>query len=191
MTASEGKKSDHEDDDDDDDDGRDKEEPPEDGDEGPEDSRPEEKGPEEPEPNKDLDKTTDGKQKRPPPTVLPKPKPKAKDIGEIPTFISSFGDRTVPEGSLVRLDAVVKSESDVTAEWRKNDEIINLEDFSHFTVISEGNLYSLLISDTSENDSGVYTCLLTNITGTATCSAKIEISGKRLFGISSFKRETV
>ena len=179
MTASEGKKSDREDDDKD-------EEPPEDGDnenEGPEEPGPEEKGPEEPRPNKDMDETRDQKQKRPPPTVLPKPKPKAKPLGEIPVFISSFGDRTTPVGSLVRLDAVVKSDTDVNVEWRKNNEAINFEDLSHFTVISEGNLYSLLITETSENDSGVYTCLLTNNTGTAKCSAKLEITGKFFFAI--------
>lgn len=175
MTTSEGKKSDREDDDDKD------EEQPEDEDnenEGSEEPGPKEKGPEEPGPNRDLDETPDEKQKRPPPTVLPKPKPKAKPLGEIPVFVSSFGNRTAQVGSLVRLDAVIKSQTDVNVEWRKNDEVINFEDFSHFTVISEGNLYSLLITETSENDSGVYTCLLTNNAGTAKCSAKLEIAGK-------------
>ena len=182
MTTSEGKKSDREDDD------RDKEEPPEDDDEGegPKKSGLDEKRPEDQEPSKNLDRTPEGKQRRAPPTVLPKPKPKAKPLGEIPALISSFGDRTAPEGSLVRLDVVVKSETSVNAEWRKNDEVINLEDFSHFTVISEGNLYSLLITETSEIDSAVYTCLLTNNAGTAKCSAKLEITGKFLLEFGGF-----
>ena len=174
MTTSEGKKSDREDDD------RDNEEPPEDEGEGPKGPGPEEKRPEDQEPSKNLDRTPEGKQKRAPPTVLPKPKPKAKPLGEVPTLISSFGDRTAPEGSLVRLDVVVKSETSVNAEWRKNDEVINLQDFSHFTVISEGNLYSLLITETSEIDSAVYTCLLTNNAGTAKCSATLKITGRFL-----------
>ena len=173
MTASEGEKSDRGDDD------EDKEEPPEDEDNEEQGSQePGPQGPKEPGPSQEPDQKPDEKKKGPPPTVLPKPKPKAKHLGEIPTFISSFGDRTAPEGSLVRLDVVVKSESDVNAEWRKNDELINSEDFSHFTVISEGNLYSLLITETARTDSGLYTCFLTNKAGTAKCSAKLDISGK-------------
>lgn len=166
MTSSDREKSDHEDDDEDK-----EEEPPEDEENN--------EGLDEPETEQEPESRPDEKKKPPPPTVLPKPKQIASHVGEIPVLVSTFDDRTVLEGSLTRFDVVVKSELDVNVEWRKNEDVINSEDFSHFTVISDGDLYSLLITETLKNDSGLYTCILTNNVGTEKCSANLNITGKQ------------
>ena len=165
LTDTEGEKSDRDD--------EDKDEEPE---EEEDDLEPDEQGPDsEKEPEKESEKET---KKKPPPAILPKPKPKMKPEGDEPVIISSFKDRTVNEGSLVRLDVVVESDSDVTVEWRLNDDVISSQDFSHFTVLSEGNTQSLLITETRESDSGAYSCLVRNDFGTAEYSAILRVTGE-------------
>lgn len=165
ATESEREKSDHEDDD-------------EDGNEEPEerDEEPEERD----KPESDQESQHEPKEKTrkaPPPAVLPKPKTRSKDLDDLPELVSSFDDRTVEEGSLVRMDCEVKSGSEVLVEWLVDNELISSEAFSHFTLINDGNLYSLLIAETRLEDSAVYTCCATNEAGTTKCTAELIVTG--------------
>ena len=164
ATESEREKSDHEDDDEDED-----EEP-----QG-KDEKPEER--DQPESDQESEHEPEEKaRKAPPPTVLPKPKSRSKDL-DLPEFVSSFDDRTVEEGNLVRMDCEIRSGSEVLVEWLIDNELISSEAFSHFTLINDGDLYSLLIAETRLADSALYTCSATNEAGTTKCTADLTVTG--------------
>uniref|UniRef100_H2YHI4 Myosin light chain kinase, smooth muscle n=1 Tax=Ciona savignyi TaxID=51511 RepID=H2YHI4_CIOSA len=93
-------------------------------------------------------------------------------VETMPSFVKKLEDRVIPDGSSnVTLSCVVEGGPD--ARWMIEDELI--EDGEDFRYISDGNIRGLLISEVFPEDSGVYSCVISNTTGESRCSCKISV----------------
>uniref|UniRef100_H2YHI5 Ig-like domain-containing protein n=1 Tax=Ciona savignyi TaxID=51511 RepID=H2YHI5_CIOSA len=93
-------------------------------------------------------------------------------VETMPSFVKKLEDRVIPDGSSnVTLSCVVEGSPD--ARWMIEDELI--EDGEDFRYISDGNIRGLLISEVFPEDSGVYSCVISNTTGESRCSCKISV----------------
>ena len=116
------------------------------------------------------------------PPAKPKPKPKVppQKIGNAPEFIVPLVNMQVIQGNVARLDACVKSDSKVTVKWYSGDDLVTSSSFSNFTLISDGDLHSLLIPEVSLLDTDLFTCTAVNEYGEVTCSADLLVMRKYL-----------
>ncbi|XP_030058995.1 myopalladin isoform X2 [Microcaecilia unicolor] len=96
-------------------------------------------------------------------------------IVQPPSFIQKLKSREVPEGARVQLDCIVLGTP--TPEVRWYCERQELENSPDIQIIQTGNLYSLIISEAFEEDTGRYSCFASNIHGTDSTSAEIYIEG--------------
>ncbi len=114
--------------------------------------------------------------KPPPPAVKPKPKPKLASSSQ-PVFLSLLENHDAHEGSLVRMDVKIKSDSKFDVEWFYREELITSEKYPHITLLSDDDVFSMLFTQAKIEHSGLYTCSVKNDGGQVKCSAELRIAG--------------
>ncbi|KAJ3591665.1 hypothetical protein NHX12_006797, partial [Muraenolepis orangiensis] len=93
-----------------------------------------------------------------------------------PNFIQRLQSLTVTQGSQVRLDVRVTGiPTPVVKFYREGAEIQSSPDFS---IVQEGDLYSLLIAEAFPEDSGMYSVNAANSSGRATSTAELMVQGE-------------
>ncbi|KAI1899475.1 hypothetical protein AGOR_G00062180 [Albula goreensis] len=90
-----------------------------------------------------------------------------------PTFESIMEDMDVHVGETPRFAVVVEGKPIPDIMWYKNDTL--LSESSHFTFVYDDNECSLVILNTHEEDSGVYTCTAKNLAGVVSCKAELTV----------------
>lgn len=94
-----------------------------------------------------------------------------------PEFLIPVSDATCESGDAVTLRCKVCGRPRPTITWRGPDNN-SLSNNGHYSMTySETGEASLCITDASVEDSGVYTCVATNIAGAVTSSASLRVSG--------------
>ncbi|KAJ8403435.1 hypothetical protein AAFF_G00352070 [Aldrovandia affinis] len=95
------------------------------------------------------------------------------EIAVPPTFESIMEDMDVRVGETPRFAVVVEGKPIPDIMWYKNDTL--LSESSHFTFVYDDNECSLVILNTQEDDSGVYTCTAKNLAGVVSCKAELTV----------------
>ncbi|XP_036396104.1 striated muscle preferentially expressed protein kinase-like isoform X2 [Megalops cyprinoides] len=90
-----------------------------------------------------------------------------------PTFESIMEDMDVRVGETPRFAVVVEGKPIPDIMWYKNDML--LSEGSHYTFVYDDNECSLVILNTQEEDSGVYTCTAKNLAGAVSCKAELTV----------------
>ncbi|GAB6018703.1 hypothetical protein CHUAL_000380 [Chamberlinius hualienensis] len=92
-----------------------------------------------------------------------------------PRFIKSLKGQTCLRGETVTLECEPHAIPSATVAWLKDNVPIAESDKIHFA--TKGGVQYLVIKDTKNDDSGVYSCKATNKNGSAACSAQLHILG--------------
>ncbi|XP_071198207.1 striated muscle preferentially expressed protein kinase-like [Salvelinus alpinus] len=90
-----------------------------------------------------------------------------------PTFESIMEDVDVHMGETPRLAVVVEGKPIPDILWFKDDTL--LCESSHITFVYDDNECSLVLLNTSPEDSGVYTCTAKNLAGSVSCKAELTV----------------
>ncbi|XP_041719299.1 striated muscle preferentially expressed protein kinase [Coregonus clupeaformis] len=90
-----------------------------------------------------------------------------------PTFESIMEDVDVHMGETPRLAVVVEGKPIPDILWFKDDTL--LCESSHITFVYDDNECSLVLLNTSPEDSGVYTCTAKNLAGFVSCKAELTV----------------
>eukprot|EP00063_Salmo_salar_P044543 XP_014019378.1 PREDICTED: striated muscle preferentially expressed protein kinase-like isoform X1 [Salmo salar] len=90
-----------------------------------------------------------------------------------PTFESIMEDVDVHMGETPRLAVVVEGKPIPDILWFKDDTL--LCESSHITFLYDDNECSLVLLNTSPEDSGVYTCTAKNLAGSVSCKAELTV----------------
>ncbi|KAG8443503.1 hypothetical protein GDO86_012051 [Hymenochirus boettgeri] len=91
---------------------------------------------------------------------------------ECPLFAETFKDFTVDPGGTVHLECVAISKTDVTARWLKDDKELSDGRHYHIDIYSDGTC-SLIITAVEVEDTGKYTCEISNKFGAVSHSANL------------------
>nr|XP_023011436.1 triple functional domain protein isoform X5 [Maylandia zebra] len=94
-----------------------------------------------------------------------------------PEFLIPVSDATCESGDAVTLRCKVCGRPRPTITWRGPDNNSLSNNGQYSMTYSETGEASLCITDASVEDSGVYTCVATNIAGAVTSSASLRVSG--------------
>ena len=95
---------------------------------------------------------------------------------EAPRFSGALQSVEVKDGQSARFEAVINGVPPPQVTWfREGIQIPHSQDFQ---IIQEGNKSILFIREVLPEDSGVFTCRLTNAAGVAECSAQLIVEGK-------------
>ncbi|XP_022257705.1 myosin light chain kinase, smooth muscle-like, partial [Limulus polyphemus] len=90
-----------------------------------------------------------------------------------PQFKKSLRGVVCGQGESAVFECEVKSQSSPTIKWLKNNQPINPT--NRLETMSLGSKYSLIIKDTTQNDAGLYTVMVTNSQGVSSCSAPLNV----------------
>ncbi|XP_059503638.1 striated muscle preferentially expressed protein kinase [Stegostoma tigrinum] len=94
-------------------------------------------------------------------------------LAEAPRFESIMEDMVVSPEETARLAVVVEGKPLPDILWFKDDDI--LVESNHLSFVYDDSECSLVILNTTESDSGVYTCTATNLAGEVSCKAELTI----------------
>lgn len=110
-------------------------------------------------------------------THIPQPQPqKARHLPSAPRFIQKLRSQEVAEGSRVYLECRVTGNPTPRVRWFcEGKELYNTPDIHIHT--DGDQLHTLVIAEAFEDDTGRYTCLATNPSGSDTTSAEVFIEG--------------
>uniref|UniRef100_H2LKV3 non-specific serine/threonine protein kinase n=1 Tax=Oryzias latipes TaxID=8090 RepID=H2LKV3_ORYLA len=100
-----------------------------------------------------------------------------------PEFLVPVSDALCESGDNVILRCKVCGRPRATVTWHGPDNDTLSSDGHHSITYSETGEASLRILGASPEDSGMYTCVATNIAGTSSSSASLTVSGKRADGL--------
>ncbi|XP_039612308.1 striated muscle preferentially expressed protein kinase isoform X1 [Polypterus senegalus] len=100
------------------------------------------------------------------------------NMAEPPTFESIMEDVDVSTGETSRFAVVVEGKPIPDILWHKNDTL--LSESSHFTFVYDDSECSLVVLNTTEEDSGVYTCTAKNLAGSVYCKAELTVHAAKL-----------
>lgn len=95
-----------------------------------------------------------------------------------PTFETIMEDLDVCVGETPHFAVVVEGKPVPDILWFKND--LLLSESSHYTFVYDDNECSLVILNTHEEDSGVYTCTAKNLAGSVSCKAELSVRPVKL-----------
>ncbi|XP_043931808.1 striated muscle preferentially expressed protein kinase isoform X2 [Protopterus annectens] len=95
------------------------------------------------------------------------------EFAESPRFESIMEDIDISCGETARFAVVVEGKPVPDIMWYKND--VLLSESSHLTFVYDDNECSLVILNTTEEDSGVYTCTAKNLAGEVSCKAELTV----------------
>lgn len=91
-----------------------------------------------------------------------------------PTFLHTLHDFCARPGELARLDARLIGSQPMEVRWLKNGQRVRV-DQGH-KLLLEGDLYTFLILECSQQDEGHYECVASNGVGEARCGAQLVVS---------------
>ncbi|GBM96228.1 Muscle M-line assembly protein unc-89, partial [Araneus ventricosus] len=102
---------------------------------------------------------------------------KVKEDVKAPTFTKQLKDMTVTEGETVEFS--VKFSGKPKVKWTKGDAELKI-DSKHFEYKKEeaGDSLTIILHDAKPEDSGKYSCIITNSAGSATTTSNVTVSGK-------------
>uniref|UniRef100_S4RZZ8 Myosin light chain kinase, smooth muscle n=1 Tax=Petromyzon marinus TaxID=7757 RepID=S4RZZ8_PETMA len=106
-----------------------------------------------------------------------------------PKFVNKPSRAVVREGQGGKFNCKITGRPQPQVTWRKGD--TELHNDGHFKVYEKSSLHFLEVLDVKEEDSGVYTCTITNSAGKASASAEliIQISNVVLLKVVTNKKE--
>ena len=90
-----------------------------------------------------------------------------------PTFLEDLEDAKVTEGDKVKFECRVEGNPEPDFAWLCNDEIILPSD--DFFMRFDGETCTFIIKEALVEDSGIYTCQMTNGAGMAESSARLTV----------------
>ncbi|XP_022243271.1 titin-like [Limulus polyphemus] len=93
-----------------------------------------------------------------------------------PSFIKTIQGSAVQAGQLVRLDARLSGSKPVDVYWLKNGTKL-VPDATHKT-LEEGDMYTLMLLETTAEHSGMYECVAINQAGEARCQTQVLVESK-------------
>jgi hypothetical protein len=93
-----------------------------------------------------------------------------------PEFIRRLQDCSVKVGTHTRLLVEIRSSSDVTVNWFRNERRVAEDD--RIALVHEGTFYCVEISSVSIDDGGTWTCLAENSEGRNSTIANFNVLGK-------------
>jgi len=96
-----------------------------------------------------------------------------------PQFIRIPNDKEVAEGKLLKFDCRVSGRPTPDVSWYHNGKKVS-DDGTHKILINEGGDHSFMITLTTRNDAGLYTCVATNKYGEAHFDVNLTIIEKEL-----------
>lgn len=105
-----------------------------------------------------------------------------------PEFVTKPDPMTLFVGKQAKLQCVVNGSTPMNVLWHKDNIAISADE--HYTISSDKNKYTLLISKLGQNDQGTYLCKASNSVGTATCCTELKIIDKPSF-VKTFKSMSV
>lgn len=109
----------------------------------------------------------------------PKPeKPSTPGAEKKPIILEQLKDQKVVEGNAVVFKAKATGKPIPTAQWFKGDKIIKPS--KYFQMTKEREYYTLKISEAFPEDEGPYKCVLKNLAGESTTSAKLTVVAPEL-----------
>lgn len=94
-----------------------------------------------------------------------------------PTFLHTIHDVVIKPGELCRLDARLLGSQPMDVRWIKDGKRVRADKLHK--LLLEGDLYTLLILESSASDAGLYECLASNIVGESQCQARLIVSEAR------------
>uniref|UniRef100_UPI00398E4D6C striated muscle-specific serine/threonine-protein kinase-like n=1 Tax=Pristiophorus japonicus TaxID=55135 RepID=UPI00398E4D6C len=94
-------------------------------------------------------------------------------LAEAPRFESIMEDIVVSPEETARLAIVVEGKPLPDIHWYKDDEM--LVESNHLSFVYDDSECSLVILNTTESDSGVYTCTAKNLAGEVSCKAELTV----------------
>ena len=112
----------------------------------------------------------------PPLEIEPKPKVKPKERLREPEFILKLRDRSVVEGSSIRLACRAMGKPVPSFQWFKNDQPINSD--GRYDITESVSGFTLVVKDCQLEDSANYKCTATNKAGSVSTAAKVTVTGK-------------
>ncbi|XP_030064611.1 striated muscle preferentially expressed protein kinase [Microcaecilia unicolor] len=95
------------------------------------------------------------------------------ELAETPHFESIMEDIDIQISETVRFAVVVEGKPLPDIMWYKDEAL--LAESSHFTFVYDDTECSLVILNTTEEDSGVYTCIAKNLAGEVSCKAELMV----------------
>ncbi|XP_078535314.1 striated muscle preferentially expressed protein kinase isoform X2 [Lissotriton helveticus] len=95
------------------------------------------------------------------------------ELAEAPRFESIMEDIEIGTSETARFVVVVEGKPLPDIMWYKNQELIS--ESSHHTFVYDDSECSLIILNTVEDDSGVYTCTAKNLAGEVSCKAELVV----------------
>ncbi|XP_069349623.1 palladin isoform X2 [Eulemur rufifrons] len=101
--------------------------------------------------------------------------PGARLSPSAPRFLQKLRSQEVAEGSRVRLECRVSGNPAPRVRWFCEGK--ELHDCPDIQIRSDGDLHTLVIAEAFEDDTGRYTCLATNPSGSDTTSAEVFVEG--------------
>ena len=97
--------------------------------------------------------------------------------GEPPVFTAVLRDRSIEDGSAARFDVRVRGHPEPKVIWYKDEEEITMARFPHIKLLQEGDLHSILITEGTFRDAGVYKCCAENSEGQVSCTSHLFVEG--------------
>ena len=94
-----------------------------------------------------------------------------------PVFEKEFGDVSVYEGETVTFEVLVSGDVNCDIDWYKNGG--DMDEGPRHKFIDKGNgLFTLLISECEDDDTGEYCCVASNSAGRVTAAGNLFVKGK-------------
>nr|XP_021545583.1 obscurin [Neomonachus schauinslandi] len=92
-----------------------------------------------------------------------------------PSMQVTIEDVQAQKGSTAQFQAVIEGNPQPMVTWYRDD--AQLVDGARLSQQQEGTTYSLVLSDVTQHDAGVYTCLARNAGGQVMCKAELVVHG--------------
>ncbi|KAF3815626.1 hypothetical protein GH733_016518 [Mirounga leonina] len=92
-----------------------------------------------------------------------------------PSMQVTIEDVQAQKGSTAQFQAVIEGNPQPMVTWYRDD--AQLVDGARLSQQQEGTTYSLVLSDVTQHDAGVYTCLARNAGGQVMCKAELIVHG--------------
>lgn len=95
---------------------------------------------------------------------------------EAACILSKLENVTVQEGAPFKLACVVDGIAPITAQWYKGEEA--LDEGYEYVMKFQSNMATLHVNESFPEDSGTYTCHVTNVVGSDESSAQVTVLGE-------------
>ena len=97
-----------------------------------------------------------------------------------PVFEKEFGDVSVYEGETVTFEVLVSGDINCDIDWYKNGGDVEEGPRHKFTDNGNG-LFSLVIPECEDDDTGEYCCVASNVAGRVTAAGNLLVRGEKFY----------